>query len=235
MSSHSFSVSVIIPVYNGEAFLAEAMQNIQQQNYQLLEIIVVDDGSSDRTAEIAANFSDQVRYVFQPNAGPAAARNKGLEMAQGDVIAFLDVDDLWTENKLNLQLEHLAQDPLRDIVLGHVQVMQRTEVAPEQASFVKFGDPCVASNLGCAVFRKSVFEKVGFFDPALRYSEDVDWFMRAREQGIPMLILEQVTLLYRLHQQNMTHRKNLHDLSLMKVLKNSLDRRRKTRAVSFPA
>src|SRR5712692_8045370 len=124
MKSDPFFVSVIVPVYNGEAFLAEAVDSIQRQAYQPLETIIVDDGSTDGTAGIAARFKDNVRYVYQSNNGPPAARNKGLKMARGNVIGFLDADDLWSENKLELQLAYLAEDSSVEIVLGHTQYIR---------------------------------------------------------------------------------------------------------------
>ncbi len=95
MTNNDFFVSVIIPVYNGDAYLLDAVDSIQRQHYKPLEIIIIDDGSTDSTAEIAADLRGDVRYVYQPNSGPSAARNKGLRMARGEVIGFLDVDDLW--------------------------------------------------------------------------------------------------------------------------------------------
>ncbi len=85
MPSDSFFVSVIMPVYNGEAFLAEAALSVQRQHYEPLELIIVDDGSTDGTAEVAANLAGHVRYVYQPNRGAPAARNRGLKMARGNV------------------------------------------------------------------------------------------------------------------------------------------------------
>ena len=112
-------VSVIIPVYNGEAFLVEAVESIQRQVHRPLEILIVDDGSTDNTAKIAAGFDDDVRYTFKPNGGPASARNTGLKMARGSVIGFLDVDDLWTEKKLEWQLTRFVSTPTLEIILGH--------------------------------------------------------------------------------------------------------------------
>lgn len=224
-SSHSLSaekllISVILPVYNGEKFLAEAIQNIKQQNYQPLEIIVVDDGSTDGTAKIAAQFHDEVYYVYQSNQGAAAARNKGLEVACGNVIAFLDVDDLWIQNKLKLQLSHLYHN-LSEVVLGRVQV----DTLENEPAFKANTDSMLAFVVGCGLFRKSAFEKVGYFDVSLQYGEDIDWFLRAREKNIRIAVLPQATLLHRKHRNNMTRNKNIHDLNLIKVLRNSLDRR----------
>jgi len=219
-------VSVIIPVYNGETFLAEAVESIQRQGYPPLEIIIVDDGSTDSTANVVASLQADVRYVYQTNSGPAAARNRGLGMAQGDVIGFLDADDLWPDNKLAVQLACLAAQPRTEIVLGYVQWMRLAADAGDNPRFESFAEPFVSFNLGSALFRKSVFDKVGLYDPTLRYSEDVDWFMRAREQGVSMVILEQTTLLYRLHQLSITHGKSANALNILKVIKRSLDRRR---------
>src|SRR5690606_28366702 len=117
-------VSVIIPVYNGERYLAEAVHSILAQTVPTLEIIVVDDGSTDGTARVAQRFGDAVCYVYQPNRGPAAARNRGLERARGEIVAFLDADDLWREGKLACQCARLEADPTLDIVLGHTQFVR---------------------------------------------------------------------------------------------------------------
>lgn len=224
-------VSVIIPVYNGAPFLAEAIHSVLRQNYERLEIIVVDDGSTDDTADVAARFAARIRFVQQDNRGPSAARNRGLEMARGDVIAFLDADDLWPGEKLNRQLDYLRRHPQTEVVTGRVQVMKLAAGTGERV-FEDFADPLVSVNLGAALYRKSVFQTVGLFDPAMRYSEDVDWFMRARERGVRIHVLEQTALFYRLHEGNMTHGRNLRDLKFMTVLKKSLDRRRQNDGVA---
>ncbi|HKV36457.1 MAG TPA: glycosyltransferase family A protein, partial [Pyrinomonadaceae bacterium] len=112
-------VSVIIPVFNGERFLREAVQSVLDQGDSSVEIIVVDDGSTDGTETVARSLP--VRYLHQTNQGPAAARNRGIEHAQGSLLAFADADDLWPVNKLELQLPCLLRDPKIDIVLGRIQ------------------------------------------------------------------------------------------------------------------
>lgn len=227
MKPEQFFVSVIIPVYNGEAFLAEAIQTVQNQGYYPLEIIVVDDGSTDKTAEVADKFKEDIHYTYQPNMGPSAARNMGLRMAKGNVIALLDVDDLWPDNKLELQINFLIDNPSVEIVNGQVQFMQLLNYAKDKSSYKPIYEPHAAFNLGSAIFRKSVFDKAGFFDDSLRYGEDVDWLMRAWEINVSMVVLEQVTLFYRKHHHNMTFGKNAYDLNFIKAFKKSLDRRRK--------
>lgn len=219
-------ISVIVPVYNGENFLPEAINSIRQQNYTPLEIIIVDDGSTDNTAQVADTLGSDIRYIRQKNAGPAAARNAGLRIARGEVIAFLDVDDLWPPNKLEIQLARLQEDPQPDIVLGRVQFLKLPGAEDINIQFESPDNTLVNAYLGSGVFKKSIFEKVGMFDASLRYSEDQDWFLRAREQQASIIILKEITLYYRLHQNNMTRNKNTVDLQIVSVLKKSLDRRR---------
>ena len=214
-------VSVVIPVFNGERFLREAVQSVLDQQYSPLEIIVVDDGSTDNTAIVARDLPEPVRYLHQTNQGPAAARNRGIEQAQGSLIAFADADDLWPAGKLESQLPLLIKDPRIDIVLGRIQQVLLSEVE-------ELGETAFSVNLGSAVIRKSVFEQIGIFDETMRYSEDVDWFMRARESGAAIVTIDAVTLLYRQHEQNMTRGKSTAELNVLKALKKSLDRRRES-------
>ena len=225
-------VSVVIPVFNGEKLLREAVESVREavhvldQKYSPVEIIIVDDGSTDGTAGVAQSFTDAVRYVHQTNQGPAAARNRGIEQAQGNLIAFADADDLWPANKLELQLPYLLRDSATDIVLGRIQQVLLSETGSGQTQAQEFAEPAFSVNLGSAVIRKSVFERVGLFDETMRYSEDVDWFMRAREAGVAIVTIDAVTLFYRQHEQNMTRGKSTSELNVLKALKKSLDRRR---------
>jgi glycosyltransferase involved in cell wall biosynthesis len=226
MKQEEFFVSVIVPVYNGEAFLEGVVDNICQQAWQPLEIIIVDDGSTDATADIAGQLKANVRYVRQPNQGPAAARNRGIEMAGGNVIGFLDADDLWAGEKIAAQVEYLAENPAVDIVLGKTQFMRESEGADGKKTFDAYLKPGVFLNLGSGLFRKAVFDRVGVFDPNLIYSEDADWFLRARELGVSIAVMDQVVLFYRLHEKNMTRGKTPEEIGFLRVLKSSLDRRR---------
>ena len=216
-------VSVVIPVFNGERFLREAVESVLAQKYSPLEIIMVDDGSTDGTADVARSLPETVRYLHQSNQGPAAARNRGIEHAQGSLIAFADADDVWPEDKLALQLPYLMRDPAAEIVMGRIQQVLLSETGAEN-----FAEPAFSVNLGSAIIRKSVFERVGLFDETMRYSEDVDWFMRAREGRAAIVTIDAVTLLYRQHDQNMTRGKSTSELNVLKALKRSLDRRRES-------
>jgi glycosyltransferase involved in cell wall biosynthesis len=226
MKTDQFLVSVIIPVYNGEAFLAEAVESIQQQDHRPLEIIIVDDGSTDGTKKIAASFEDNIRYTYQHHSGPVVARNQGLRMAHGDVIGFLDADDLWLRNSLRLRLVRLVCDPSVEIVIGHTQIIRQRGVSDGKPRFEKYRRPWPALSLGSAIIRKPVFDKVGLFDHTLPFGEDVDWFLRAQEFGISMKIIQEVTQYYRRHTNNVTNQTRLSQKYFAMALKKSLDRRR---------
>lgn len=225
MEDRQLSVSIVIPVYNGEKFLDSVIYHVKNQNYHPIEIIVIDDGSTDKTAEVAAKFQDSIRYVYQENRGPAAARNHGIKIAKGEAIAFLDVDDLWSHDKLQLQACYLAANPSVEIVQGLIQQMKLSQITTDgEAIFAADYNPYNYINLGSALYRKSVFERVGLFDETLKFGEDVDWFIRAWENRIEKVVLEQVTLFYRLHRSNMTLGKNLVELGFVKIYKKHLDR-----------
>jgi glycosyltransferase involved in cell wall biosynthesis len=219
-------VSVIIPAYNATRFLPDAIASIRRQQYAPLEILIVDDGSEDGCELVAAELGESVRYVRQQRAGPAAARNLGLALARGEFIGFLDADDEWPEQKLSIQLARLLAQPELDVVLGRVRY-----AALEGGKIPNFryeGPEPVLSNvhLGSGLYRRRAFDSVGGFDASLQYCEDVDWFLRARESRLRLLILRPVTLIYRLHGGNMTVNRELADGFLPVALKRSIERRR---------
>jgi glycosyltransferase involved in cell wall biosynthesis len=219
-------ISIIVPVYNGRAYLADALRCIRLQDYDPLEIIVVDDGSTDGSGDIATDFGGEVNCIRQNNQGAAAARNHGLRLASGDMIAFLDSDDLWPQQTLKLLATYLTDHPETEAVMGRVQYMRRVANAEGKFMFETFADPCLALNLGAGLYRRSVLDKIGPFDDALRIGEDIDWFMRARERAIALTFVDQVTLLYRRHDSNMTLARDAAHADLARALKKSLDRRR---------
>lgn len=220
-------VSVIIPVFNAASFLPHAVASIDHQSYRPLEIIVVDDGSTDNTAEVARSLPSLSYYLHQENKGPSAARNFGLKQATGEFIAFLDADDQWPSSKLDLQIGRLRAEPQLDVVLGRIQYISLPGAKTIDIAFETEERTLTHVHLGSGVYRRRVFERVGLFDESLRYSEDVDWFMRAREEDISMVILGDVTLLYQLHAGNMTHEMTSERSNLAAVMRLSLERRRR--------
>jgi glycosyltransferase involved in cell wall biosynthesis len=221
-------VSVIVPVFQGARFLAGAIENIFRDAYRPLDVIVVDDGSSDGADEVARRFEDRVRYIRQENAGAAAARNTGIRAAAGELVAFLDVDDLWPPGKLARQVSALARGEA-DLSIGltkWIEIEQTIGIDERTAIDALPGPVAITPCLGSALVRRAVFDRIGLFDPGLRASEDLDWFVRAKEARVPTVVLREVTLLYRRHGASLTHGKDLVEINMLKVLKRSLDRRR---------
>jgi len=214
-------VSVIIPVYNGDNYLSDAIENVLNQNYRPLEILVIDDGSTDKTAEIAKEYGETVRHIYQSNAGPAAARNAGIKLATGDIIGFLDADDLWSENCLHTLVTPLRESPDILIAQGLIQELELSE-----SQFQENSVSYQYINLGSALYRRAVFDKLTGFDATMRYGEDVDFFLRAWENNIPKKVIKTVTLFYRKHEQNMTAGKKLVELGFLRVYKKRIDRQR---------
>jgi glycosyltransferase involved in cell wall biosynthesis len=226
MGTTEFKISVIIPSYNSASFLAEAVKNVLQQEIQPLEILIVDDGSTDDTAAVAARLPGPIRYVHQTNSGPSAARNRGLELARGNIIGFLDADDLWAEDKSERQLTVLQARPEVEVVQGFVQWMCLVDTSSAERRYRPLGEPYASFNLGSALFRREVFDRIGYFDATLHHSEDVDWFLRAREQGVSILVQENIALYYRIHESNISQDKLKRRASFLQVIKMSLDRRK---------
>jgi glycosyltransferase involved in cell wall biosynthesis len=219
-------VTVIVPAYNAAAFLPKAIASIDRQGYHPLEIIVVDDGSTDNTAEVVRGLPSVTKYLHQENKGPAAARNLALKQAKGEFIAFLDADDEWPAGKLELQLGRFQADPGLEVVLGRIQYISLPGALDLDLPFETEDRTLTHVHLGSGVYRKSVFDRVGLFEESLRFSEDVDWFMRAREEDISMVILGNVTLLYQLHAGNMTREMTANSWNMGIIIKRSLERRR---------
>jgi glycosyltransferase involved in cell wall biosynthesis len=230
---HRALVSAIIPVYNGERYLADAIRSVLEQEHRPLELIVVDDGSSDGSAAVARAFPD-VRYHYQPNGGIGAARNRGLELAQGTFIAFLDADDVWPLHKLALQVQAFIIDPGLDIVSGHVEQFH----SPELDETVKWrircpSDPLPGHAFGAMLIKRESFLRVGPVSIVRTKAECVDWCLRAAELGLRLAMLADVVLRRRLHEDNhgIQHRQELADYA--HALKASLDRRRSAVASRF--
>jgi glycosyltransferase involved in cell wall biosynthesis len=167
-----------------------------------------------------------LRYFWYGNEGPAFARNRGIRDASADFIAFLDADDLFPPCNIMNMLNQLLDNPDVEVVRGYGQMMQRNE---ESGDFELYGIPAESypGYVGAALYRKSVFRKVGLFDASMRYAEDTDWYMRATELGITVKWLDKVSLLVRRHGSNMTEGKNLLELNTLLVFKKVLDRMRR--------
>lgn len=230
-------ISCIVPVFDGERYLGEALESILQQSYRPLEIIIVDDGATDSTAAVAACYGEQGTYLRQANAGPAAARNLGLSTARGEFIAFLDADDLWHPEKLARQMARFQARPELEVCITHVQNFWVPELQTKAARLrdQRFMRPLPGYTMQALLARRLLFDRIGQLNPELRQGEDTDWFLRATEQRVVMEVLPEVLMYRRLHQSNLTRvAASANRDWLVQVFKASLDRRRLTKAVPAP-
>ncbi|MDH4232119.1 MAG: glycosyltransferase family 2 protein [Nitrospirota bacterium] len=217
-------VSVIIPVYNGARFIAEAVESVCVQNYEPLEIIVVDDGSTDDTPMIVRSFQD-IRYIRQANQGVAAARNTGIENSRGELIAFLDADDYWTHDKLNIQVDCLLKHPHVGYTLG----MQRNflESGTERPFWLR-EEHLLEEHTGflpTLLIRRRIFDRVGLFNTDFRITEDVEWFSRAEDVCIPRMVVPEVVLYRRIHDANLSYQTKAGNPLLLRALRTSVRRK----------
>jgi glycosyltransferase involved in cell wall biosynthesis len=218
-------ISVVIPVFNGARFLAAAIDSALGQDDVSVEVIVVDDGSTDATAQVAAGYGEQVAYLRQPNRGPSAARNLGIARARGDFLAFLDSDDLWPPRNLFTLLA--AMTPGVDIVLGQVQE-QRFDA--ERQAWVASRRPTFSLSLCAMLVRRETVARVGPLDETIRIGEDKDWFYRAKEAGQRIVYLgEHIAQYHRRHETNMTRDMGRPETHLLSLLRKSLQRRGRIR------
>lgn len=216
-------VSVIIPAFNGVRFLPDAVASIREQEYPALEIVIVDDGSTDNLAEAAARVAPDALYLRQENQGPAAARNLGIAHARGDLIAALDIDDLWTPDTLRLLLQALQREPTADIARGRSRLLRWSADTQRWNEEVQPGGRKL---IGAALFRAGVFSRIGAFNAAFRYSEEVEWNLRAADAGVREVLVDAVVHCYRQHGSNMTHNRSIDDLQIFGVLRAVALRRR---------
>ena len=221
-------VSCVIPVLNGERFLAEAIESVLGQTYASVEVVVADDGSTDGTAGVVARFRDRVRLVTQANAGHAAARNLGLAQVRGELIGFLDADDLWHPRKLARQVDLL--DARRDLSMCFTLLRNFVDGrdTPESLLADTALDGAVPGYTSVTMLaRRELFTRIGGFDRSLAHGNDRDWFLRAVEAGATKEMIGEVLVFRRLHGENRSRTTApASRAEYVRIVKASLDRRR---------
>jgi glycosyltransferase involved in cell wall biosynthesis len=197
-------VSAVVPVHNGAAFLAEALDSILEQSYSTIEVIVVDDGSTDGTEAVLWDYAGAVRVIRQRQRGAAAARNRAIQAARGDFLAFLDADDRWEPMKTERQLGLLHREADLEAVFGRVQQFRSAASAPTRESGSDWPVPVDLEGLvlGTLLIRKEAFLRVGLLDESFQVGEFIEWFSRAKLERLRWKSLEEVVLRRRIHGEN---------------------------------
>jgi glycosyltransferase involved in cell wall biosynthesis len=222
-------VTCIIPVFNGERYLREALESVFAQTYRSLDVVLVDDGSTDNTAAIAATYADRIHYVHQHNLGPPAARNKGIRAARGEFIAFLDADDLWHPEKLERQLKRFQARPHLNYCVTYCQNFWIPDLQAEAEQYRghRVAQPLPGYVTQTLFARAAVFDSVGLFNVALAHGDSTEWFLRAAQQGAVMELLPDVLAYRRLHSENRSRLLSSNSREeFLHIVKMSLDSRR---------
>ncbi|MDG2383310.1 MAG: glycosyltransferase [Pirellulaceae bacterium] len=227
-------VSVMIPVFNGSRFLGQTIDSVLAQKWQALEILVVDDGSSDDSAEIAEGYGSSVRCIRRSHAGIGAARNVAIAESTHSYLLPLDSDDLLTADSIQIRMQQIQQYANCELLVG---------------CFTSFGDFDSPSNspgqyvvpqgpqrghvAGTSLIQRSLFDKIGRFDESLTSGCDLEWFMRCKEQGIAIQFIDNILMRRRIHGRNHSLQPDPDSVSnRLKFLKRSLERKKKTDGVS---
>ncbi len=223
-------VSVVMTVLNGEPYLAESINSILDQTYTPLELIVVDDCSTDATSATLKTFGDRITVIsHRANRGIAAGRNSGIRIARGSFIALADADDIWKPNKLARQMEMFDTHPDLDIVHCMLENFISPELPDSVRTTKRFLEGPLANRISATFLgRAASMKKVGPFNEAYRIGEFIDWTMRAEEFGLKHIMLQEVLYLRRVHQTNTTLNLAGHS-DYLKIMKASIDRRRSMR------
>jgi glycosyltransferase involved in cell wall biosynthesis len=225
------AISVVIPAFNAERYLAAAIDSVLAQTLQPAEIIVVNDGSTDRTAAVLAAYGDRVTVISQANCGISVANNRGVASASGLYLGFLDADDLWKANKLETQMDWIKAHPETEAVFGHVRQFISEDLEDRDRARLRCPpDPQAGIMKIAMLIRRTAFDRVGNFDETLRNADFVDWYGRALDRGLRTHMLPDVVALRRQHNANLGVVARMEQRrDNVTVLKRALDRRRAIR------
>jgi len=239
-------ISIIIPTYNSAQYICEAIESVLNQTYKDFEIIVVDDGSTDNTKEVIKPYLNKMKYIYQQNSGPSAARNRGIQEAKGEYIAFLDADDIWLPQKLELQIKFMEKEKevgliFSDMVLFNEKEIIKNSFLKEKLFFNKLSIKSLSSTekviydnvfnallqenfipTNTVIVKKECFNKVGFFDETLFSVEDRDMWLRI---GLfyDIGFINFPLVLTRFHETNISGNQELALKSRLKVMKKFLN------------
>lgn len=220
-------VSVIMPIYNGYRYLSEAIESVLSQTYRTIEVIVIDDGSTDRSADVVKRHAPLIRYSYQEHSGPSTALNHGIALAQGSFLSFIDADDLWTKDKLKRQMAVINGDPEVDAVFGHVEQFYSPDLEEDARRRISYHSRIMPGySTGTMLIRREAFLRVGPFETKWQVGEFVEWYARAIKKGLKSTMLSRVLMKRRLHTSNMGIRERASQKDYLHILKANIDRQR---------
>ncbi|MDI3545691.1 MAG: hypothetical protein PWQ43_868 [Rikenellaceae bacterium] len=223
MMNENILVSIIIPVYNGEKYLADTIQSVIDQTYKNWELIIVDDGSTDNTSNVVKQFNDsRISYIKKNNTGVSDTRNLGAMISNGEILCFLDADDIWLPENLEKKVEKLINEPQGVLVFssmylwderGDYKTCKTTKkfLEDDWEKFRRLIAPTIPSS---AIIKRDYFFEAGMFDTNISTSADFDLNIRLRELG-EFIYIEEPLVLYRCHPSQMHNNIALykHDMS----------------------
>lgn len=218
-------ISVIIPTYNSSRYVTQAVDSVLAQTFDDLEVIVIDDGSTDDTESVMSRYSSPVRYIKQTNGGVSRARNHGIEESRGRYVAFLDADDTWFPNKLEKQMEAIRSQPSYHVCYSAFLIVD-SNLAPIEVNRSKRQRTALEDLLMCGnvvgsictvIYERSLFSKVGGFDPVLSQCADWDMWVRLAAET-DFLYVDEPLVTYRQHETNMSRNAPLLEKDSLLVL-----------------
>lgn len=214
-------LSVIIPVYNGVEYLEEALLSVINQTYQPLEIILIDDGSTDNPKVVADKFSE-VKYFYQEHGGLPKARNYGIEKAKGEFIGFHDADDICYLDRFEKQMNLLIENPNVGVCFTQIQnFVQENQNVREELRTEELLKPRMGF-ISSAVIRRNTFDTTGVFNEKFIHAEDMEWLIRAQDKAVVCAVVNEVLIKRRLHEKNNSADIKTEHQYLMQALRNSI-------------
>lgn len=221
-------VSVILPVFNTEKYVTESVESVLNQTYKNIEIICINDGSTDNSLEILKTFGEKITLInLEKNGGISVARNAGIEVAKGDYIAFMDADDVWTSEKIEHQINEFMKNEKLQISFTQFRCFISPDL-PEEVKQTRFcpPDPMPGYISATAVVKTNFFKLVGMFDPKWRVGEFIDWYARAQNMNAVSSLLPDICLLRRIHGTNTGVTQRDSRLDYVRIAREALERKR---------
>lgn len=224
MKSNCIHLSVIISNYNYGRYIQEAIESILSQDCKNLEIIVVNDGSTDNSHEILKSYGSKIKYINQKNLGQPKSLNKGLDIASGKYIGFCDADDKWLSNKFSVMQHYLERDSTLDLAMGYVKEYYSDELNENQKIKFKLKPNKILGNSRLGIlYRRTCFEKFGYFDTHRPFTEHIAWYNNALKNGLKYIVIDDLIAMRRVHGKNLTYyRKKEYSKDMLGFLRSKI-------------